>query len=269
MKDEHLRITEEEEQIVLKQETDASSFPFIFQKHNQVQTPNPDENTKESVTKLSLLNSVMPESNSDPLLLSTSSCEGKKIGQRKTLHYSSRPTRQDKKKTQKQQRRGKRHAKKVQVPSKVKTDRNSDKGEKPFKCDTCGKLFKVRSNLHIHIRIHTGERPYVCKTCGKSFTQQGHLGSHVLIHTGERPHVCVTCKKGFLRKKSLNDHMLIHTGQRPYVCATCGTDFSLKKDLTAHVMTHKLEKPHACRTCGKAFTLKSTLKSHMRLHKSA
>lgn len=240
MKEEHLRITVEE--TVLKQETDASPFPPSFEEHSEDQTLNPDKTTEESVTKLPLLNVVTSEPNSDPpLLLSTSCLEGKVRGQRKTRRAGSRSTRQDKKKTQPRQRAGKRHAKDGQIPSKPKRHRNSDKSEKSFKCDTCGKLFKVKSNLHIHIRIHTGEKPYVCKTCGKSFTQQGHLGSHMVSHTGEKPHVCLTCNKGFLRKKSLNDHMVIHTGPYPLVCVTCEKGFFLKKDLTAHIRTHKIK----------------------------
>lgn len=254
MKEEHLRITAEE--VVLKQETDTSLFPPSSEVYSEDQTLNPDKTTKQSVTKLPLLNPV------------TSEPKDKVIGQRKTRRGGSQSTRQDKNITQPQQCAGKQHAKEVQKPSKLKRHRNSDKSEKSLKCDTCGKRFNFKSTLHIHIRIHTGERPYVCKTCGKSFTQQGHLSSHILIHTGEKPYVCLTCKKGFLRKKSLRDHMIIHTGLQPHVCVTCEKGFILKKDLTAHKKTHKAEKPHVCQTCGSAYTLKSTLRSHMRVHKS-
>lgn len=260
MKEEHLRITVEE--VLLKQETDTSLFPPSSEEYREDQTLNPDKTTKQSMTKLPLLNPVMSEPNSDPLhLLSTSCCEDKVIGQKKTRRGGFRSTRQDKNITQPRQRAGKRHAKDVQKPSKLKRDRNSDKGEKSLKCDTCGKRFNFKSTLHIHIRIHTGEKPYVCKTCGKSFTQQGHLSSHILIHTGEKPYVCLTCKKGFLRKKMLHDHMLIHTGLHPHVCVTCEKGFILKKDLIAHKRTHKVEKRSA-------YTLQSTLRSHMRVHKS-
>ncbi|XP_029706676.1 histone-lysine N-methyltransferase PRDM9-like isoform X1 [Takifugu rubripes] len=241
MKEEHLRITAEE--VVLKQETDASLSPPSSEVYREVQTLNPDKTTKQSVTKLPLLNPVMSEPNSDPLLLLSTSCrEDKVIGQRKTRRGGSRSTKQDKNITQPRQRAGKRHAKDVQKPSKLIRNCNSDRGEKSLKCDTCGKRFKFKSTLHIHIRIHTGEKPYVCKTCGKSFTQQGHLSSHILIHTGEKPYVCLTCKKGFLRKKSLRDHMTIHTGLQPHVCVTCEKGFILKKDFTAHIRTHNAEK---------------------------
>ncbi|NWI84726.1 ZKSC1 protein, partial [Pitta sordida] len=43
-------------------------------------------------------------------------------------------------------------------------------GERPFRCDDCGKRFNRNFNLVTHRRIHTRERPYKCDECEKSFT---------------------------------------------------------------------------------------------------
>lgn len=55
-----------------------------------------------------------------------------------------------------------------------------------FQCYTCGKIFKHRSKMIRHSRIHTGEKPFECVECKKRFRQRCHLRVHQQIHTRRR-----------------------------------------------------------------------------------
>lgn len=128
-------------------------------------------------------------------------------------------------------------------------------------CPHCGESFPLAS-LIIHIRRHTGEKPYKCDICGKGYPRLQDMTIHKRGHTGEKPHVCLTCGKAFSRTNSLARHLRVHTGERPYKCNQCEKAFAQSNDLNLHIRRHTGEKPYKCNVCNLSFINGSILKNH-------
>ncbi|KAH9635447.1 hypothetical protein HF086_003201, partial [Spodoptera exigua] len=53
-------------------------------------------------------------------------------------------------------------------------------GVKRFKCDRCTKSFTQKTNLIIHMKVHSGNRPsYECPLCGKHFAFYNNRRRHM------------------------------------------------------------------------------------------
>ncbi|XP_049906917.1 zinc finger and BTB domain-containing protein 40-like [Epinephelus moara] len=272
--EEELCISQEGEQLELKEEADTFILTPTHEEsdlgEDQTLDSNPDETLsaeeKECVANMPVINSVVSEAHSDHQVLSHNSHVAESKEQKEGKHGDSGLAKDAETKLKRRCHKIRSHSNDVSNSNLSEIDRNTHTPKRSSECDKCGKDFKYKSQLQKHMRTHTGEKPYSCKTCGKDFTCSSVLSVHMRTHTGERPYLCTTCGKRFRGKSVLNNHMRTHTGEKPYTCNTCGKIFRQTSSLNIHLRTHTGEKPYSCKTCGKAFKCSSNLNVHMRTH---
>lgn len=114
-------------------------------------------------------------------------------------------------------------------------------------CDECGEGgFKSDKELEQHkFAKHSTETPFICETCGKAFRLKANLHTHnKVVHLRTKkvkppPRiVCETCGKSVLQPR-LEGHMLIHTKERPFTCEICGQKFRQRVSWRTHVKSHE------------------------------
>ena len=69
--------------------------------------------------------------------------------------------------------------------------------EKSLHCEKCGKEFKSRGKLNLHIKtIHNKLTPFKCGSCDKGFPEKYRLKNHISnIHDKIKLHQCYMCNK--------------------------------------------------------------------------
>ncbi|XP_053157540.1 zinc finger protein 397-like [Hemicordylus capensis] len=66
-----------------------------------------------------------------------------------------------------------------------KVQQDSKTSETQYICSECGRSFKGKRGLVIHLRIHPHSKPHICSECGMSFSQMNKLSTHQRIHIME------------------------------------------------------------------------------------
>ncbi|XP_039621566.1 zinc finger protein 852-like isoform X2 [Polypterus senegalus] len=137
-----------------------------------------------------------------------------------------------------------------------------------YLCRICGRQFKNKIILQMHLLIHGKKRQYGCSDCEKKFVYKTSLEVHKRTHTGKHLNVCNECGMKFIKISHLQRHQKIHTGEKPFICDECGKHFRAKDNLVQHQRTHivKVTKPYSCSECGKKFSRGDNLFLHQRIH---
>lgn len=148
------------------------------------------------------------------------------------------------------------------LQEKVKADNVNNKS---YKCSECGKAFRHRSVLELHMRIHSKDKRYCCKICSKGFKFSSYLQQHLIIHTGKKPYKCPECGKDFAFLQNMRTHQKLHQ-EKPFRCTSCRKGYSDEAQLQQHMLSHNGDKPHKCHQCDKSFGLAYLLRDHMNTH---
>lgn len=119
----------------------------------------------------------------------------------------------------------------------------------PFSCYLCGKEYKIRNSLNMHIKNkHINKDMYCCSVCNYSTYSQNSLDVHNIKHTQIKRFSCSECNKQFGHRFNLNKHRKIHQKQS-YPCSVCSKSFSSVSSLDKHIRVHKKSINLANRAC--------------------
>jgi KRAB domain-containing zinc finger protein len=125
-----------------------------------------------------------------------------------------------------------------------------------YKCSKCGKEFKLKIGLNLHIRTQNCEKAEENSTgftsdlkktfeyykCDKLFKRKDNLTQHLATHELEKRFECRICKKFLKTKSILNQHLQSHEPGKKFVCRICGNKFKYDRSLRRHGKLHKPDK---------------------------
>ncbi|WAR21452.1 ZN143-like protein [Mya arenaria] len=134
-----------------------------------------------------------------------------------------------------------------------------------FPCPDCGKVFKVKGNLRIHLKTHLDLKLFSCSQegCEKTYSTNEGLKRHLLthqehrtLHFDEKMHQCPSCERRFR-------HVSSFRREKPYQCSKCIARFSDVSSKNRHEKEHENNKRFTCNLCNDTFKRTGQLRSHI------
>ncbi|XP_076389687.1 uncharacterized protein LOC100882515 isoform X11 [Megachile rotundata] len=172
---------------------------------------------------------------------------------------------------------------------------HSGDDESKFVCEHCGRSYKVKTDLTLHVKKAHNSEPQVCRFCGKTVIDvSGHEWKHRKRNKELKyEHACHLCNKKFRQRIILDNHLRLHEegfkceecGQKhsnsqelinhrklkhrqpkSYLCTICQKTFACTSNFYQHVLTHAGVRPYKCDICEEDFTQRSSMLRHRRQH---
>ncbi|XP_028422852.1 zinc finger protein 646 isoform X2 [Perca flavescens] len=109
----------------------------------------------------------------------------------------------------------------------------SERGDKCFMCDLCGRSYRHAGSLLNHKKTHS-ENLHHCTLCLQTFPDPLTLQ----IHSQMRRHCCPECGKTFCLVAHLQSHMEVHAKDRSVVCSPCQQSFPNTASYQQHQDMH-------------------------------
>jgi uncharacterized C2H2 Zn-finger protein len=146
---------------------------------------------------------------------------------------------------------------------------DSDVNAQRFQCTLCGRHYKLKEYLKVHMKIAHQGLKYNCQLCPKSFTTWGGRRMHLhLKHFNLNPDFeCDICKQLFPSELTLRTHLRqAHTTKKTHQCDLCNQNCSTSDVLKQHKIAKHSNTTFPCDECGKGFSTKQQLQRHFQLH---
>ena len=108
--------------------------------------------------------------------------------------------------------------------------------EKKFKCSSCRESFNFNSELKTHLIQHQHRARHLCAFpgCGKLFKNKSDLSRHGKIHTATAIQ-CPDCEYSSKDQRNFNSHRRSHSKIELYFCNKCDEGFVFNTQKLRHM----------------------------------